>query len=288
MPLDQIDVDTHDEHEMSFLDHLEELRWHILRSVVAVAVIALACFGFQGWIFDTVIFGPRHPNFATYVVTCWLSRTLGLGNGICLEPVKFEAQTTEMGEAFLLSMTVSLVLGFIVAFPYVFWEFWRFISPGLRMSERRRASSIIFWSSLLFFIGVLFGYFVVAPFGINFLTGYEIPGVVNQPKLASYVNYLILFVLPMGIVFELPLLTFFLAQLSIVTAKLMRSVRRYAVVIILLVAGIITPGPDIVSQLLVGIPLYALYEVSIIVAMRVERRRRLAGLAVETTDDDTV
>jgi sec-independent protein translocase protein TatC len=275
MALDQIDVDNlpDDEREMSFFEHIEELRWHIMRSLLAITVITIIVFCAKDFVFNTVIFGPRHADFPTYKILCWLSHYLGAGEKGCVTPIATTLKTIDMAEAFTMHFTVSIVLGFIVAFPYIFWEFWRFIRPGLRAGEANTAQGIVAVCSGLFFTGVAFGYFVIAPSGINFLMGYALPGVENDARLGSYINYMILFVLPSGLTFELPLVVYFLAKLGIVSSAGMREYRRYAIVITLIVAAIITPGPDVMSQMLVGVPLYLIYEASVLIAAREERKR---------------
>jgi sec-independent protein translocase protein TatC len=284
MPLDQIDVDAlpDDAHEMSFFDHIDELRGHIIRSVIAIMVVTIGVFAAKDFVFGTIIFGPKNPDFITYRVLCWFSHFIGAGEKICITPTPFDVQGVDIGEAFTLHITASMVLGIIVSFPYIFWEVWRFVRPGMRRKEATSTFTLIAVCSLLFFFGVAFGYFVIAPSGINFLAGYNLPGVVNQPRISSYVNYLILFVLPTGITFEMPVVVYFLAQLGIVSADGMRSWRRYAIVIILIVAAIITPGPDIMSQLLVGVPLYVLYEASVGIAAREDKKRAQRELLAET------
>jgi sec-independent protein translocase protein TatC len=274
--LDQIDVDNlpDDEREMSFFEHIEELRWHIMRSLLAVTVITVIVFCAKDFVFKTIIFGPRQPDFLTYRVLCWLSHYFGAGDTGCITPISTTLKTIDMAEAFTMHFTVSIALGFITAFPYIFWEFWRFIRPGLRAGEANSAQGVVAVCSGLFFLGVAFGYFVIAPSGINFLMGYTLPGVENDARLGSYINYMILFVLPSGLTFELPLIVYFLAKLGIVSSAMMREYRRYAIVITLIVAAIITPGPDVMSQMLVGVPLYMIYEASVLIAAREERKKR--------------
>ena len=270
MPLDQIDVDSLPENgkEMSFLEHLEELRWHIIRSLVVIAVFSVISFINLDFLFEKVIFGPRYADFATYRFLCWFSHVAGLGEKICIQPATSEVITTAIGEAFTMSLTVSIAIGLILAFPYMFWELWRFVRPGLKHGEASTANRIILIGSVLFFTGVLFGYFVIAPAGINFLVGYKVAGVENKSTLDSYINYMLLFILPPGATFEMPLVVYFLARFGLITAGFMRQYRRYAILIVLVVAAIITPGPDIMSQLLVAVPLYLLYEASIAVAAK--------------------
>jgi sec-independent protein translocase protein TatC len=273
MPLDQIDIDELDEQEdaaekeMSFMDHLEELRWHILRSAIAILGCAIVIFCFKDFIFNDVIFGPRKDDFWTYRILCLFSETT------CFTPAKFNVISTGLTENFVTHMTVSFWMGLTVSFPIVFWEFWRFIKPGLYPKEQNAASGMVFICSALFVIGVLFGYFVVAPLAVSFLASYEIPGTVITPTLERYVDDMVMFTMPMGLIFELPVLVYFLAKIGMISAAFMRDYRRYAVVVLLLIAGFITPSPDIASQMLVFLPLMSLYEIGVLVAQRVEKQR---------------
>lgn len=284
MALDQIDVGDDyykgdqskkalpsAEKEMGFLDHLEELRWHIIRSVCAVLLVGITLFLFPNFLFDTIILGPKNPNFLSYQLINPLLNLVGAGP---FEPVDFNLQITELGEEFLIHIKVSFILGFIVAFPYVFWEIWRFVRPGLYEKEQKAVRGIVFICSFLFFLGVLFGYFVIAPFAVNFLAGYSVADVVQtQPRLSSFVNYMVMFTAPAGLVFELPIVIFFFSKLGLVTPKLMKEYRRHSIIIILMLSALITP-PDVVTQFLIGIPLYILYEISINISARVEKQQQ--------------
>jgi sec-independent protein translocase protein TatC len=250
------------------LDHLEELRWHIIRSLTVISVFGIVLFINQGWMFEVLIFGPSRQDFITYQALCSFSKSIGLGDTMCFAATEVNLQTIGFAEPFVTSMWVSFVVGLILAAPYVLWEVWRFVSPGLLPKEQKVASGAVFICSILFLTGVVFGYFLMAPFAINFLIGYTIPGVTNVPTLNSYINYMVMFTLPLGVVFELPVVVYFLARIGLITAQDMRAFRRQAIVVILIVAAIITP-PDVVSQMLVTIPLYSLYEVSILIAKRV-------------------
>ncbi len=259
------------EKEMSFLDHLEELRWHIIRSLVAIVVVGIVLYIFHKWLFDYVIFGPTHDNFISYGWMCQMSHYLGMGEAMCFKPPPFQKIATDFAETFIISIKVSFIGGFVVAFPYVFKEMWSFVRPGLYENERSATRGIIFICSFLFMLGVLFGYFVIAPFAVNFLGGYEIPGVTNSPTLKSFVNYMVMFTLPAGLIFELPIVVYFLAKVGIVTPEGMKKYRKHSFIGILMLAAILTP-PDVVTQFLIGIPLYILYEVSILVAARVAKQ----------------
>lgn len=260
------------EKEMSFLDHLEELRWHILRSLASIFIVGIGLFLLKDWLFDKVIFGPTHGDFLTFRVFCGISEGLGLGDALCLTPPEFRKLAVGFGETFTIHLKVSFVGGFLVAFPYVFWEFWRFIKPGLHQTESKAARGVVLICSLLFLTGVLFGYYIISPFAVLFLAGYTLPGVENAPSISSFINYMIMFTLPMGLIFELPVVSYFLAKVGLVTAELLRDFRRHAIVAIAVVAAVITPQ-DVVTMLLVATPLYFLYEISILVAARVVKNQ---------------
>ncbi len=259
------------EKEMGFLDHLEELRWHIIRSVAAIFVVGIVLFLFPNFVFDTVIFGPKNPDFLSYQI---INSVMDMIGAAPFEPVDFNLQITELGEEFLIHIKVSFILGFVIAFPYVFWEIWRFVRPGLYHKEQKAVRGIVFICSFLFFLGVLFGYFVIAPFAINFLAGYSVADVVQtQPRLSSFVNYMVMFTAPAGMVFELPIVVFFFSKLGLVTPQLMKDYRRHSIIIILMLSALITP-PDVVTQFLIGIPLFILYEISINISARVEKQHQ--------------
>lgn len=273
MALDQVDVDNMDSgKEMSFLDHLEELRWHIIRGLLAILVGAIVLFIFQDWVFGTVIFGPSKPDFLSYRLFCQWSHALGLGETMCIVPPAFDTQATGVGEPFITAIKVSIIGGFIVGFPFVFNELWSFIRPGLYSKERKATRGAVFVCTFLFLMGIFFGYFIISPFGIRFLVGYEIAGVVNRPTLGSLIGYMIMFTVPSGIIFELPVVVYVLSKIGLVTPESMRKYRRHAIVGILIVAAIFTP-PDAVTQFLIGVPLYFLYELSIIISARVVKQR---------------
>ena len=270
MALDQYNIDKKGKggtEEMSFLDHLEELRRRIINSLAATALVGVVFFIFNKWIFEHVIFGPTQPSFFTYQVFC------SFGEVFCIDPPQFSKQAIGFGESFLISIKASFVLGFIAAFPYVFLQFWRFVRPGLYPKEQRATRRIVWICSLLFLAGVLFGYFIISPFAISFLMGYTLPGVENVPTVSSYIGYMLMFTAPSGLVFELPIVVYFLAKVGLITPEFMRKYRRHSIVIILMLAAIMTP-PDVISQLLLGTPLMILYEVSIGIAARVIRKEK--------------
>ncbi len=273
MPLDQVDVDAKpQEKEMSFLDHVEELRWHIIRACSSIFVFAIGAFVIRDFIFHTVIFGPKRDDFLFYRAACALSDKLGMGDALCMLPPEFDFVTPDFGENFITALKVSIYLGIACSIPFIFWEIWRFIKPGLLPKERKAARGFVFVCSSLFFAGVFFGYFIISPIAVNFLMTFEIEGVIPMPALSSYVNYMAMFTLPTGIVFQLPIVVYFLSKVGIITPDFMRKYRRHAFVVILILAAMITP-PDVITQLLLGIPLYFLYEVSIHVSKRVHKKK---------------
>lgn len=265
---------------MSFIDHIEELRWHIIRSMIAVLVAAVVVFVYSEWIFVNVIVAPTHNTFISYRLLCKLGRYLGT-ESLCLADINLSLQNTEMSGQFLLSFSSSFMIGFIVAFPYVFWEFWKFLKPALSDKEQKHASGIVLWSSLLFFVGVVFGYFLLAPFTINFFANYQLsPDIKNIFTIKNYYESLSDMVLGMGIVFELPIAVYFLSRVGILTPNLMRKNRRYAIVILIFLAEIITP-PDWFSWMLVFVPVYILFEISITISARAEKDRKLRAAQFE-------
>jgi sec-independent protein translocase protein TatC len=270
MPLDQLH--EHEKTEMSFFDHVEELRRHILRSVGAIVGIGVLFFLNKDFVFNTLLFGPRNPDFITYRAICAFSRAVGAGDSMCFSPTPFTILSRQLGEILMQHMMVSFWLGLICAFPFVLWEFWKFIRPGLLPSEQRTIRGVVFICSGLFFLGVCFGYFILAPFSISFLAGYTVEGAEVAPTLDSYVNYMTMFTIPTGLIFEMPIVAYFLAKLGVIGQQFMRAYRRHAIVVIVIVAAIITP-PDVASQIIVVIPLLTLYEVSIMVVGRVQRQR---------------
>lgn len=255
-----------EEKEMSFLDHLEELRWHLIRSALAVIVIGIIVF-LNETIVSGILFAPRTADFVTYKFFCQYFNTF------CEVP-HFDIIQKDIGERFFTHMKVSIWLGIILAFPYLFWEFWRFLKPGLYDNEVKAARGIVTICSFLFFIGVLFGYYVIAPFAISFLAGYQFgDDIVATATLSSYVSYMTMITLPTGLIFELPIIAFFLGKIGILTSSMMKSYRKHAVVVIFIVAAIVTP-PDAVTQILIAVPLMALYQVSIMVVKRIEKKEK--------------
>jgi len=258
--------------EMAFIDHLEELRWHIIRSLLAVMVFAVIIFIKIQWVFDNIIAGPINPNFISYRFICNLSHKLNLGDNLCLPPVNITMQTTTFGGQFFSSFSIAFIGGLLAAFPYIFWEFWRFVKPALKPKELKGTQFIIFWVSFFFFLGAAFGYFVLGPFTFNFLATFQVSAlnmVQTKPTINDYIDNLTNLILGCGIAFEMPVLTYALTKIGIVTPGLLRRSRKYAFVILLVLAAIITPSPDWYSQTIVFLPLFGLYELSVYISARV-------------------
>lgn len=264
--------------EMSFLDHLEELRWLLVRSTIAVLVVATALFFVSDYIFDEIIFGPINPNFVTYRFFCDLSHYLGFADSICITEMDFIVQNTAMEGQVNILIWMCVVGGFILGFPYILWELWKFISPALYEKERKNAKVFIFIASILFFLGVLFGYFVVVPMSVNFFATFKVSSIVkNEFNIDSYIGLIKTSVIASGLYFELPIVIYFLSKLGLVTPDFLRKYRKWGIVIILIVAAIVTP-PDVVSQILVAIPMLLIYELSIILSAIVVKNRKLEEL----------
>jgi len=263
-----------EEKEMSFLDHLEELRWHIVRSVIAIFVFGIVAFVLKDYVVK-LLFAPRYSDFITHKLLCQFV------NVHCDVP-SFKMIQRDLGEEFFVHLKTSIWLAIIMTFPYLFWEVWRFIKPGLYPHEKKAARGIVAVCSFLFFIGVMFGYFVIAPMAISFLAGYSF-GSDNESTatLSSYVGYITMITLPTGIIFELPIVAYFLGKIGLITSGLMKKFRRHAIVIIFILAAIITP-PDITTQFLIGIPLMGLYEMSISIVKRLEKKAAKAEKEADT------
>ena len=270
-------LNPEDGSEMSFIDHLEELRKHIVRSAAAILIMAAVIFIYRDWIMDNVITGPIDPNFISYRAFCWFSHWANLGDSLCMPPVKVSMQSTTFGGQFLSSISMAFIGGIIAAFPYIFYQFWSFIKPALKEKELKNTRFMIFWVSFFFFTGSAFGFFVLGPFTFNFLASFQLgtKGVIATiPTFADYLDNLTNLILGCGIAFELPVLAFLLTKIGMITPKLLSGGRKYAVIIILVVAAFITPSPDWYSQTIVFIPLYALYELSIFVSRWAHRSVR--------------
>ena len=265
--------DSTQKKEMGFFDHVEALRWHIMRSAIAVVALSFIAFTQKKFIFDFLLFGPTRADFPTNRLFCWLDAQATYFQGLCIKDAKFIFINTDITGQFMLHIQMSLYVGAIAAFPYIFWEVWRFVKPALHEREIRNTRGIVFITSLLFTIGCLFGYFVIAPFSLNFLIQYQATAIVqNMIDINSYIGLLITMTIPTGILFELPMLVFLLTKLGILTPDFMRNGRKAAYVGILIVVAIITPQGDVTSLLLISTPILILYELSIGISNRVYKQ----------------
>lgn len=260
--------------EMSFLDHLEDLRWHLIRSTLAILIASTAAFMAKDFIFNVILFGPKAADFFTYEIFCNISKYLGLDESFCFKELPFRIQSRTMAGQFSAHIWTSITAGFILAFPYVIYQFWKFLSPGLYENERKSSKWFIFATSFLFFMGVLFGYYIVTPLSINFLGSYTVSEeVFNDFDLSSYIGLVRACVLACGLIFELPIIIYFLSKLGLVTPDFLRKNRKYSIVLILILSAIITP-PDVASQIIVSIPVVILYEISIFISKAVVRKEK--------------
>lgn len=267
MPLDQIS----EEKEMSFLDHLEELRWHIIRSLIAIMIFAIAAFIAKDFVIGTVILGPSRTDFWTYQKLCELSELIKTP-ALCIDTLSFELVSRKLSSQFMTHVSISFFVGLVLGFPYVFWEIWRFIKPGLRQQERKASRGATFSVSVLFMLGVLFGYYLIAPISVRFFSAYQVdPSLQNLFDLSSYISTVTMIVFGCGLLFQLPVIVFFLTKAGIVSSALMKAYQKHAIIVILVLGAIVTP-PDPFSQILIAMPLMLLYQMSIVIARRIEKR----------------
>jgi len=261
--------------EMSFLDHLEDLRWHLIRATLGVLVAATLAFIFKNFIFDVIIFGPTRMNFPTYEGLCQMSKLIGMDDTtFCAEKFPFVIQNRTVAGQFSAHIWTSIYAGFIVGFPYVLYQLWSFVSPGLKNNERKNSRGFIVVASLLFFIGVLFGYYIITPLSINFLANYTISEqILNEFDVSSVIAIVRSSAIASGLVFELPILIYFLTKAGLVTPQFLKKYRKFALVIVLILSAVITP-PDIASQVIVAIPILILYQVSIYISAIVVRNQK--------------
>jgi len=255
--------------EMSFLQHLEILRWHLVRAVSSIVLFAVIAFIYKDFVFDKVLLAPLNPDFPTYRFFCNLSEFLGMGDLLCFGDQEWDLHSFTMSGQFSTHIMTSLFAGLVVAFPYVFWEIWSFIKPALYSKETKITRWVVFFTSILFSIGVLFGYYLVAPLSVNFLGSYQVHiDVENTIGLSSFVSTITTISFANGLIFELPMLVYFLTKIGLLTPEFMKKYRKHAIVLTLILSAIITP-PDVTSQILVSLPLIILYEISIKISSRV-------------------
>ena len=261
--------------EMSFIEHLEVLRGHLFRSALAIAAGAIVFIVYNTFFVREVLMGPTHADFPTYKWLCKLGHAIGLGDNMCMKDIGLKMQSTSVSGQFSMYFTLIFVGGIIVAFPYIFWEFWRFIKPALTKKELSKTRGVIFWVSFLFFLGITFGYFIIAPYTVNFFANFQLDeNIENRWTITSYIDTLVPLILGTGLAFQLPLVMFFLAKVGLMSPDFLRRNRKYAIVIILILAGIITP-PDVISQVICTIPLMLLYEISILLTAKVQKEKAL-------------
>lgn len=273
MPLDQ-EQEPIQEKEMSFLEHLEELRWHVVRSLAAVLVFTIGAFITAPWIFHNIIFAPARVDFPTFVWLCNIGQFFGSPDALCVDEIPFKVQSRFMTGQFSMHIVASFVIGIIAAFPYITWELWRFIKPGLYPREKNSSRGAVAAISFLFLAGVMFGYYIMSPVMISFLANYQISDmIVNEFDITSYVGTVVGVVFGSGLLFQLPVVIFFLTKVGIVTPAYLRKYRKHAIVIILIVGAIVTPTADPLSQGLISVPLYLLYEISIVISAAVMRNK---------------
>ncbi|MEO6166775.1 MAG: twin-arginine translocase subunit TatC [Chitinophagales bacterium] len=271
--------------EMSFLDHLEELRWHLIRSLLAIVVAGVILFLNKSFIFDQIILAPKNPQFWTYRMMCKLGELLHW-SGLCTTEISFTITNIDLSAPFMIHLQIAFILGLVFMFPYIFWEFWKFVKPALFEGEQKQASGAVIAASFLFYVGILFGYYLIVPFTVNFLGSYQVSEEVqNNINLSSYIDTVTGLSFSCGLVFEFPLLIYFLAKVGLTTHEFLSQYRKVALVIVLLTAAIITPSPDMFSQTLVAVPLYGLFEIGIVISRRVainrQRREALKEAAYE-------
>ncbi len=261
------------EKEMSFLDHLEELRWHIVRSVVAIMIFMVVAFIYTPEIFDKIIFAPSRVDFPTFEMLCNLGKKVGNEEALCVKPFPFKIQSRYMTGQFSMQFLAAFVIGFIIAFPYVFWELWSFIKPGLHNNEVKNSRGAVFAVTFLFLLGISFGYFVLVPLMTWFFSSYTLsPTIVNEFDITSFVSTFIALVFGSGLLFQLPVVVYFLTKIGLLTPSFMRKYRKHSYVVILIIGAIVTP-PDPLSQMMMSTPLFLLYEISIFIAANVYRKR---------------
>jgi sec-independent protein translocase protein TatC len=255
--------------EMSFLQHLEALRWHLVRSAAVIFILGITAFCMNDFLFDTVIFGPLRQDFISYRALCSLGYKIGAGDVMCMTVKPQHLQTLGASEQFFNHMWIALLTGIILGFPFVLWEFWKFVRPALKDKELGPVKVFIVVASFLFLVGICFGYFLRFPMSYNFLINYEVSssGIVQTNNtLDDYISLISTMTLVAGIIFEMPILVYFLTRLTLLTPQFMRKYRKHAVVVILIASAVITPSPDVTSQMVVAVPMYLLYEGSVFIS----------------------
>lgn len=256
----------------TFWEHVDELRKYLFRSVLAIVILSTVAFFYKDFLFNTIILSPSNTDFITYRAFCKAGTLLGV-DGLCLQPFKLSLVNIELGGQFRYHILISIIAGIIVAFPFIAWQLWQFVKPALKEKELKYARGLIFYITMLFFTGVLFGYYIITPLTVNFLVTYQLSeSIVNTITIGSYISNVTVLTLSMGLVFEMPVLIYFLTKIGMLSSEFLRNYRKHAIVILFIVAGFITPSTDMFSQALVGLPLWMLFEVSILISKRVEKK----------------
>ncbi|AOM76974.1 twin-arginine translocase subunit TatC [Pedobacter steynii] len=271
------------EAEMSFFDHIDVLRKHLLRALAVVFVLTAGAFYFTDFIFNTIIMGPKNPNFWTYRMMCKLVEKFpAIGSDFCITKIDAKIINTEMAGQFTLQLNSCVMVGIILGIPYLLFELWLFIKPALHENERKSASGFVAFASILFFLGILFGYYMICPLSINFLTNFTVsPEIQNTFTIDSYLSSVMTLTLGSGVIFQLPVIIYILSKLGVMTPAFMRASRRYSTVLILIVAAVVTPTADPYTMMIVALPLFLLYELSIYISANIERKKNkeLYGVA---------
>jgi len=263
--------------DLGFWEHVEELRGRFIKSILAVAFFSIIAFFFKSFIFDTIILAPQSKNFITYKWLCELGNALKIDD-ICPESINFSLINIDLAGQFRWHIIISFVTGIIISFPFIFRQFWFFIKPALKPNELKYSRGMIFYINLLFIIGVLFGYFIIMPLTIMFLSNYTLsPHITNQITISSYISTTVVLPLSTGLIFEMPVLIYLLSKINLISYSFLKKYRKHAAVLILIIAAIITPSTDMFTMLIVAIPLYLLYELSLIIAKSVLKSQKQAG-----------
>ncbi len=259
-----------DNKEMSFIDHLEALRWHLIRSIIAISALTVVAFIFKEFVFDEIILAPNKSSFFTYNFFCELASKYNIST-LCIDFHPLKLINIYMSGQFVVHIIMSIIIGVVLSYPYLVFELWLFIKPALKSKEKIYFNGLIISSSFLFFLGVLFGYYLIIPLTLNFFESYSISeSVINAINIDSYISTFISVILINGLVFQMPLLVYVLSKAGIVSPSFLKRYRRHAIIIILIIAAIITP-PDIFSQIIVSIPIVLLYQISILISHFVKR-----------------
>ena len=264
-----------EEKEMSFLDHLEELRWHVVKSVIALFTCTIVAFIYIKWIFENIVFAPARIDFPTFKYMCQFGKLVGAEESLCAQPFTFIVQSRQMTGQFMMSITASLVVGLVVAFPYIFWQIWSFIKPGLKLNEKSNSRGAVAAVTFLFLLGVSFGYYILSPMTIWFLSTYSISDMIkNEFDITSYVSTIVGMVIGSGLLFQFPVVVYFMTKVGMLTPQFMRKFRKHAIVVILVLGAVVTPSPDPFSMMLIATPLYLLFEISILISAVVVRKQQ--------------